>query len=112
MTPTGSGIYYFIQSNGSGPGHSSHRSEKKEFQPRGEAQIEDSRASTSSQRLDSTFDTLLQCPEAYITAIPVVRSEQFPIGCSGNIPVSVQELVYGRKTARMRALSKPLYKEN
>ncbi|MBW0470731.1 hypothetical protein O181_010446 [Austropuccinia psidii MF-1] len=60
MTPTRSGSNYSIQSNGSGPGHSNHNSKRQEFQPRGEAQMEDSRTSTSSQRLSSTFDTLIE----------------------------------------------------
>ncbi|MBW0531611.1 hypothetical protein O181_071326 [Austropuccinia psidii MF-1] len=50
MTPTRSGSNYSIQSNGSGPGHSSHKSKRQECQPIGEAQIEDARTSTSSQR--------------------------------------------------------------
>ncbi|MBW0503790.1 hypothetical protein O181_043505 [Austropuccinia psidii MF-1] len=39
--------------------------------------MEDARASTSSQRLASTFDTLIEIPEADITFIPVVRPESF-----------------------------------
>ncbi|MBW0554342.1 hypothetical protein O181_094057 [Austropuccinia psidii MF-1] len=112
MTPNRSGSNYYIQSNGAGPGCSSHKSKRQECQPRGEAQIEDARASTSSQRLSRTFKTLLESQQADITAIPVVRSEHFPTGSSGDIPVSVQELVYGRKTARMRASAKPLDREN
>ncbi|MBW0510413.1 hypothetical protein O181_050128 [Austropuccinia psidii MF-1] len=73
--------------------------------------MEDSRASTSFQRLSRTFKTLLESKEADITAIPVVRSEHFPTGRSGDIPVSVQELAYGRKTARMGASAKPLDRE-
>ncbi|MBW0525419.1 hypothetical protein O181_065134 [Austropuccinia psidii MF-1] len=69
--------------------------------------MEDARNYISSQRLASTFETLLKSPEADINSIPVVRSEQFPTGRSGNVPVSVQELVYGRKTARMGAPAKP-----
>ncbi|MBW0574617.1 hypothetical protein O181_114332 [Austropuccinia psidii MF-1] len=52
MTPTRSGSNYSIQSNGSGPGNCSHKSKRQECQPRGEAQMEDARASTSSQRKD------------------------------------------------------------
>ncbi|MBW0551173.1 hypothetical protein O181_090888 [Austropuccinia psidii MF-1] len=77
MTPTISGSDYFIQSNGSGPGHSSHKSKRQECQPRGEAQMEDSRTSTSSQS-------------------------------NRDIPLSVQELVYGGKEARVRTSSKSL----
>ncbi|MBW0590224.1 hypothetical protein O181_129939 [Austropuccinia psidii MF-1] len=62
--------------------------------------MEHSRTSTSSQRLASTFDTLIESPEADITAIPV-RPESLPTGSSRDIPVSLQELVYGSKTARV-----------
>ncbi|MBW0586387.1 hypothetical protein O181_126102 [Austropuccinia psidii MF-1] len=99
MTPTRSGSNYSIQSNGSGPGNSSHKSKRQECQPRGEPQVEDARASISSQRLARTFDTLIESPEAYITAIPVVRPESFPTGSNKDIPVSVQKLVYGSKAA-------------
>ncbi|MBW0493959.1 hypothetical protein O181_033674 [Austropuccinia psidii MF-1] len=50
MTPTRSGSHYSIQSNGSGPGHSSHEHKRQEFHPRGGAKMEDTRASTSSRR--------------------------------------------------------------
>ncbi|MBW0475736.1 hypothetical protein O181_015451 [Austropuccinia psidii MF-1] len=49
MTPTTSGRNYSIQSNGSGPGHSSQKSKRQECQPRGEEQMEDSRTSNSAQ---------------------------------------------------------------
>ncbi|MBW0503389.1 hypothetical protein O181_043104 [Austropuccinia psidii MF-1] len=97
MTPTRSGSNYPIQSNGSVPGHSSQKCKRQECQPRGEAQMEDSRASTSSQRLVNTFETLLESSEACITAIPVFRPESFPTGSNRDIPVSVQELLYGGK---------------
>ncbi|MBW0482803.1 hypothetical protein O181_022518 [Austropuccinia psidii MF-1] len=74
--------------------------------------MEDARTSTSSQRIERTFDTLLECPEADITTIPVVRSEAFPTRNSRNIPVSVQELVYGVKTAGVGTSSKPLDRDN
>ncbi|MBW0468072.1 hypothetical protein O181_007787 [Austropuccinia psidii MF-1] len=61
--------------------------------------MEDARTSTSSQRLFRKFKTLLDSPEAERTAIPVFRSEQFPTSRSIDIPVSVQELVYGGKEA-------------
>ncbi|MBW0545461.1 hypothetical protein O181_085176 [Austropuccinia psidii MF-1] len=77
MTPTRSGSNYSIQSNGSGPGHSSHKSKRQEFQPRGAAQMEHAITSTSSQR-------------------------------SRDIPVPVQELVYGRKAARVGTSPKSL----
>ncbi|MBW0593454.1 hypothetical protein O181_133169 [Austropuccinia psidii MF-1] len=111
MTPTRSGSYT-IQSNGSGPGHSSHKSKGQDCQPRGEAQMEDARTSTSSQRLASTFDTLIERPEADITAIPVVRPESFQTGNNRNIPVSVQALVYGGKTAVVGTSSKSLDRHN
>ncbi|MBW0593996.1 hypothetical protein O181_133711 [Austropuccinia psidii MF-1] len=107
MAPTRSGSNYSIQSNGSGPGHSSHKSKRQECQPRGEAQMEDDRTPTSSQRLASTFEPLIESPEAEITAI-AVEPESFPTGSSGDLPVSVQELVYGRQTAILGTSSKSL----
>ncbi|MBW0574737.1 hypothetical protein O181_114452, partial [Austropuccinia psidii MF-1] len=104
MTPIRSGSYYSIQSHGSGPGHSSHKSKRQECQPRGEAQMEDSRTYTSSQRLASTFDTLIESPEADITAI-AVRPESIPTGSSRDIPVhheliSSSEEVHGARKDR------------
>ncbi|MBW0580875.1 hypothetical protein O181_120590 [Austropuccinia psidii MF-1] len=69
--------------------------------------MEDARAFTSSQRLASTFDTLIESPEADITAISV-RPESLSTGKNRDIPVSVQELVYGRKTERVGASPKSL----
>ncbi|MBW0583164.1 hypothetical protein O181_122879 [Austropuccinia psidii MF-1] len=96
MNSTRSGSNYSIQSNGSGPQNSSHKSKRQECQPRGEAQMEDARTSTTSQSLANIFDTLIESPEAEITAI-AVRPESLPTGSSRDIPVSVQELVYGSK---------------
>ncbi|MBW0552153.1 hypothetical protein O181_091868 [Austropuccinia psidii MF-1] len=59
------------------------------------------RTSTSSQMLDSTFDTLIESPEADITDISVLRPESLSTGNNRDIKVSVQELVYGSKTARV-----------
>ncbi|MBW0581942.1 hypothetical protein O181_121657 [Austropuccinia psidii MF-1] len=101
MTPTRSGSNYSIQSNGSGPGNSSHKSKRQECQPRGEAQMEDARTSTSSQRLASTFEPLIESTEADITSISVVIPESLSTGNNRDIPVSVQELVYGGKAARV-----------
>ncbi|MBW0547124.1 hypothetical protein O181_086839 [Austropuccinia psidii MF-1] len=112
MTPTRSGTNYSMKSNVSGPGHSSNNSKRQEFQPRGEAQMVDARTSTSSQRLASTFKTLIKSPEADITAIPVVRPESFPTGNNREIPVSVQELVYGSKAAGVGASAKSLDRNN
>ncbi|MBW0581723.1 hypothetical protein O181_121438 [Austropuccinia psidii MF-1] len=86
MTPTRSGSNYPIQSNHSGPGHSSHKSKRQECQPRGEAQMEDARTSTSSKWLASSFYTLIESPEADITAISVIP-ESLPTGRSRDIPV-------------------------
>ncbi|MBW0530759.1 hypothetical protein O181_070474 [Austropuccinia psidii MF-1] len=108
MTHTRIGSNYSIQSNGSGPGHSIHKSKRQECQPRGEAQKEDARTSTSSQRLARTFDTLIESPEAEITAISVVRPKSLSTGNNRDIPVSVQELVYGSKTARVGTSPKSL----
>ncbi|MBW0572098.1 hypothetical protein O181_111813 [Austropuccinia psidii MF-1] len=71
MTHTKSGTNSSIQSNGIGPGHSSHKSKIQEHQPRGEARMEDSRTSTGSQSLAITFDTLIESLEADITAISI-----------------------------------------
>ncbi|MBW0572891.1 hypothetical protein O181_112606 [Austropuccinia psidii MF-1] len=89
MTPTRSRSNHSIQSNGSVPGHSSHKSKRQEFQPRGEAQMEDARTSTSSQ-----------------------RPESFPAGINGDIPVSVQELVYCGKAAGVGTSAKSLDRHN
>ncbi|MBW0563048.1 hypothetical protein O181_102763 [Austropuccinia psidii MF-1] len=101
MTPTRSGSNYSIQSNGSGPGNSSHKSKRQESQPRGEAQMEDFRTSTSYKRLARTFGILIESPEAEINSISVVRLESLSTGNNRDIPVSVQELAYGIKTARV-----------
>ncbi|MBW0514404.1 hypothetical protein O181_054119 [Austropuccinia psidii MF-1] len=74
--------------------------------------MEDARTSTSSQRLASTFEALIESPEAYITAIPVVRPEPFPTGSNRDIPVSVQELVHGRKAAGVGTSAKSLDRHN
>ncbi|MBW0587009.1 hypothetical protein O181_126724, partial [Austropuccinia psidii MF-1] len=73
--------------------------------------MEDARTSTSSQRLASTFEPLIESPEADTTAV-AVRPESFPTGRSGDFPVSVQELVYGRKTARLGTSPKSLDRHN
>ncbi|MBW0592696.1 hypothetical protein O181_132411 [Austropuccinia psidii MF-1] len=112
MTPTISGRNYSIQSNGSGPGHSTQKYKIQECQPRGEAQMEDYRTSTSSQKLASIFDTLIEIPEADITAIPVFRPESFPTGRNRDIPVSVQELVYGGKATGVGSSPKSLDRKN
>ncbi|MBW0488438.1 hypothetical protein O181_028153 [Austropuccinia psidii MF-1] len=106
MTPTRRGSNYSIQQNGSGPGHSSQKSKRPECHPRGEAQMEDARASTRS------FDTLIESQEADITAIPVVRPESFTAGRNRNIPVSVQELLYGGKAAGVETSAKSLDRNN
>ncbi|MBW0549387.1 hypothetical protein O181_089102 [Austropuccinia psidii MF-1] len=74
--------------------------------------MEDSRASTSFQGLASTFETLLESSEAAIAAIPVVRTESFPTGNIGYLPVSVQELVYGSKEEGVQTSSNSLDRDN
>ncbi|MBW0580601.1 hypothetical protein O181_120316 [Austropuccinia psidii MF-1] len=74
--------------------------------------MEDARTSTSSQRLACTFYTLIESQEADITAIPVVRPESFPTGSNRDIPVSVQELVYGGKAAGVGTYWKYLDRHN
>ncbi|MBW0584731.1 hypothetical protein O181_124446 [Austropuccinia psidii MF-1] len=88
------------------------KSKRQECQPRGEAQMEDSRTSTSSQRLARAFDTLIESPEADITAIPAVRPESFPAGNNIDITVSAQELVYSSKAAGVGTSSKSLDRHN
>ncbi|MBW0499151.1 hypothetical protein O181_038866 [Austropuccinia psidii MF-1] len=70
--------------------------------------MEDARTSTSSQSLSSTFDTLIERPEADITAIAFVRDESLSQGNNRDIPVSVQELVCGSKKERVGASPKSL----
>ncbi|MBW0543089.1 hypothetical protein O181_082804 [Austropuccinia psidii MF-1] len=72
----------------------------------------DSKTSTSSQMLARTFDTLIESPEADITAIPIVRPEPFPTGRNRDIPVSVEELVYGSKAEGVGTSSKSLDRQN
>ncbi|MBW0473022.1 hypothetical protein O181_012737 [Austropuccinia psidii MF-1] len=74
--------------------------------------MEDSRTSTSSQRLASTFETLFESPEADITSVTSVRPESFPTGNNRDIPVSVQELVCGGKATGVGAYSKSLDRHN
>ncbi|MBW0561028.1 hypothetical protein O181_100743 [Austropuccinia psidii MF-1] len=74
--------------------------------------MEDARTSTSSQILASTFDTLIESPEAEIISIAVVRPESFPTGRNRDIPVSVQELVYGSKAAGVGTSAKSLDMSN
>ncbi|MBW0460781.1 hypothetical protein O181_000496 [Austropuccinia psidii MF-1] len=74
--------------------------------------MKDAKTSTSLQMLASIFETFLESPEAEITAILVIRYEQFPRGNSGNVQVSVQGLVYGGKTVGVGASSKPLHRNH
>ncbi|MBW0496539.1 hypothetical protein O181_036254 [Austropuccinia psidii MF-1] len=74
--------------------------------------MEDSRASTSSQRLTSTFNTLLEGPDAEITAITVFRSEHLPAGSSGDITVTAQELVYVRKAEGVGMSAEPFDRDH
>ncbi|MBW0465165.1 hypothetical protein O181_004880 [Austropuccinia psidii MF-1] len=87
MTSARSGSNSLIQSNGSGPGNSFHKSKRQEFHPREEAQMEYFRTSTSSQRLARTFETLIESPEADITAITVFRAVPFLTGNNRDLPV-------------------------
>ncbi|MBW0582538.1 hypothetical protein O181_122253 [Austropuccinia psidii MF-1] len=66
--------------------------------------MDNSRTSTSSKRLSSTLDTPLECLEAEITDIPVVRPESFLTGKKG-VATSAKpldkdhELLYSSKEA-------------
>ncbi|MBW0480629.1 hypothetical protein O181_020344 [Austropuccinia psidii MF-1] len=70
--------------------------------------MQDSRTSNSSPSLASLFQTVIESPEAEITAITVVRPEPFPTGNNRNIPVSIQELIYGGKAAGVGTSAKSL----
>ncbi|MBW0570443.1 hypothetical protein O181_110158 [Austropuccinia psidii MF-1] len=70
--------------------------------------MEDARTSTSSQRLAGTFDTLIESPEADITAIAVVRPQSHSTVNNTDFPVSIQELVYGGKEERVGTPPKSL----
>ncbi|MBW0564811.1 hypothetical protein O181_104526 [Austropuccinia psidii MF-1] len=85
---------------------------RQEYQCRGEANLVDARASTSSQRLVRDFETLLESPESDITSIPVLRSETLPGRSSRDIPVSVQEMVHGGKEEGVGASSQHLDRKN
>ncbi|MBW0476542.1 hypothetical protein O181_016257 [Austropuccinia psidii MF-1] len=74
--------------------------------------MEDARASTSSQMLARTFDTLIEIQEADITAIPVVRPESCPTGNNRNIQVSLQKLIFGGKSGGLGTSAKYLDKKN
>ncbi|MBW0540100.1 hypothetical protein O181_079815 [Austropuccinia psidii MF-1] len=74
--------------------------------------MEASRTSSSSQRLASTFETIIESPEADINTIPIVRSEQLITSSSRDIPVSVQELFHVGKAAGVGTSSQLLDREN
>ncbi|MBW0461230.1 hypothetical protein O181_000945 [Austropuccinia psidii MF-1] len=74
--------------------------------------MEDDRISTCSQWLSRTFYSLIESPEADIATIPIVRPKPFPTGNNRDIPVSVQELVYGSKEAGVGTSSKSLDRQN
>ncbi|MBW0496182.1 hypothetical protein O181_035897 [Austropuccinia psidii MF-1] len=112
MTPIRSVYNYSIQSNGYGPGNAIHKSKRQECQPTREAQMKDSRTSTSSQRIASTFQNLIESPEGDIASIPVVRPAEYSTSKSEDIPVSVEELVYGSKAEGEGTSSKSLDMHN
>ncbi|MBW0548108.1 hypothetical protein O181_087823 [Austropuccinia psidii MF-1] len=72
--------------------------------------MEDARTFTSSKRLASTFDNPIESPDTDITAVAAVRLEYLPTGNNRDIPVSVQELVHGSKTARVGTSHKSLHR--
>ncbi|MBW0588206.1 hypothetical protein O181_127921 [Austropuccinia psidii MF-1] len=74
--------------------------------------MEDSRASNSSKRLARNFEAPLKSPEADITTICVARSEKLPGCICRDIPVSVQELVYGGKEEGVESSSKLIDRRN
>ncbi|MBW0531917.1 hypothetical protein O181_071632 [Austropuccinia psidii MF-1] len=74
--------------------------------------MEDAKTSTNSRRLASTFATLIESPEADITAIAVVRPESLSTGNNRDLPVSVPEPVYGRKAEGVGTSAKSLDRHN
>ncbi|MBW0516784.1 hypothetical protein O181_056499 [Austropuccinia psidii MF-1] len=72
----------------------------------------DSRTPTSSQRLASTFDTLVDISKADIMAITFVIPAPFPTGNNRNMLVSVQKLVYGSKETGVGTSAKSLDRHN
>ncbi|MBW0482582.1 hypothetical protein O181_022297 [Austropuccinia psidii MF-1] len=70
--------------------------------------MEEGRTFTSSPRSARTFDTLIESPEAEITATPVARPEPFTTGKNRKIPVSVQEPAFGGKAAGVGTSAKSL----
>ncbi|MBW0586479.1 hypothetical protein O181_126194 [Austropuccinia psidii MF-1] len=74
--------------------------------------MQDSRTSTGSQKLDITFDTLIESPEAHIAAIRAVKSEKSHNFRSRDIAVSVQEMFFGSKAAAVGNSAKPLDRES
>ncbi|MBW0479204.1 hypothetical protein O181_018919 [Austropuccinia psidii MF-1] len=59
--------------------------------------MEDTRTLTSSHRLATNFETLLQSQKADIITFPVLISESPPGSSSRDIPLSVQKLIYYRE---------------
>ncbi|MBW0541307.1 hypothetical protein O181_081022 [Austropuccinia psidii MF-1] len=74
--------------------------------------MQDSRNFTTSQRSASTFDTHIENPETRLMIIPVVRCEKLPTSRSRNLPVSVEEPIYGRKAAGVKSSAQPVDREN
>ncbi|MBW0495005.1 hypothetical protein O181_034720 [Austropuccinia psidii MF-1] len=74
--------------------------------------MEDARTLTSSQSLATTFQNFIESPEADITDIPFVRPEFFPTGNNKNIPVSIEDLVYGGKAAVVGTSAKYFDRQN
>ncbi|MBW0538630.1 hypothetical protein O181_078345 [Austropuccinia psidii MF-1] len=68
--------------------------------------MEESRDTTSSKSLTSTFDNILESPEAEINAIPSARSEKLMGRRSRDIPCSVTEMVYGGNEEGVGTFSK------
>ncbi|MBW0567467.1 hypothetical protein O181_107182 [Austropuccinia psidii MF-1] len=56
----------------------------------------------------STNGVCIESPEVDITVITVVGPAQFPTGSKKDIPLSVEELVHGRKTTGVGTSSKSL----
>ncbi|MBW0585554.1 hypothetical protein O181_125269 [Austropuccinia psidii MF-1] len=89
MTPTRSGSNYSIQSNGSVPGHSSHKSKRQECQHRGEAQMEHARTSTSSQSTSGNFSQSLDTHHELISSSEEVHGARKDRGTSEGLDTHV-----------------------
>ncbi|MBW0578982.1 hypothetical protein O181_118697 [Austropuccinia psidii MF-1] len=74
--------------------------------------MQDSRNFTTSQRSSRTVDTHIENHETKVMIIPVFRCEKLPKSSSRNIPVSVEEPIYGSKEAGVKRSAQLVDREN